>query len=147
MSVPTEADWGNYEADLDQKYAHDLFVGRTNQEMLPHFQRNVIERTDELRWMPETPFRYYMIGFRDFLMAEEFDSGWTSDAASCFLDFTLQKLKKQPTHILPVMPELLPALRHVAQNQGLFDADQSIYGDFQEKLAQIEALYGSFGRP
>ena len=29
------------------------FAGRKNQEMLPHFRSNVIERTDELRWMPE----------------------------------------------------------------------------------------------
>ena len=65
MPVPTEAEWGDYEADLDQKYAHKMFAGRTNQEMLPHFRRNVIERTEELRFMPVAPFRYYMlVGFR-----------------------------------------------------------------------------------
>ena len=52
MRVPTEAEWGNYQADLDQEYAHKMFAGRSNQEMIPHFRRNVIERTDELRWMP-----------------------------------------------------------------------------------------------
>lgn len=31
MPVPTEAEWGDYEADLDQKYAHKMFAGRTNQ--------------------------------------------------------------------------------------------------------------------
>jgi hypothetical protein len=143
LAVPTEADWGDYEADLDQKYAHDLFAGHTNQEMLPHFQRNVIERTDELRWMPETPFRYYMIGFRDLLIPGELESGWAADAASCFLNLALEKLRKQPTHILPIMPELLPTLRHVAQNQASFGATQGIYGNFQEKLSQIEALCGS----
>lgn len=69
MPVPTEADWGDYQADLDQNYAHGLFAGRTNEEMQPHFQRDVIERTDELRWMPEVPFRYYMLGFRDLVKA------------------------------------------------------------------------------
>ena len=142
MEVPTEADWGDYGADLDQKYAHKMFAGRTNEEMLPHFQRNVIERTDELRWMPEVPFRYYMIGFRDFLIAGKMESGWAADAASCFLGLALEKLKKQPTYILPIMPELLPALRHVAQNQARYEADEDIYGNFQQKLAQIEALYG-----
>jgi len=72
MPVPTEAEWGEYQADLDQKYAHSLFAGHTNEEMQPHFYRNVIERTDELRWMPEVPFRYYMLGFRDFVMAGKF---------------------------------------------------------------------------
>jgi hypothetical protein len=79
MPVPTEAEWGDYRADLDQSYAHKLFAGRTNQEMLPHFRRNVIERTDELRWMPESPFRYYMLGFRDFVMS---DDSWCQELQS-----------------------------------------------------------------
>ena len=147
MPVPTEADWGDYQADLDQNYAHKLFASRTNLEMLPHFRRNVIERTDELRWMPEVPFRYYMLGFRDFVMAGEFDDTWASDAASCFLSLVLQKLEKQPGYILPIMSQLLPAVRHVAMNQASFDASEGIYGSFQEKLAQIEALYETLGHP
>jgi hypothetical protein len=85
MRLPTEAEWGNYQADLDQSYAHKMFGGRTNQEMIPHFQRNVVERTDELRCMPPIPFRYYMLGFRDFVMAWKFEETWASDAANCFL--------------------------------------------------------------
>jgi len=145
MPVPTEADWGDYRTDLDQKYAHDLFAGHSNEEMQPHFYRNVIERTDELRWMPEKPFRYYMLGFRDFVMAGKIESGWAADAASCFLGLTLEKLRKQASYILPIMAELLPALRYVAQNQTSIGADESIYGNFQEKLAQIEALADGSG--
>jgi hypothetical protein len=145
MNVPTEADWGNYEDDLDQKQAHDLFGGRTNHEMLPHFQRNVIERTDELRFMPEVPFRYYMLGFRDFLIGGEVEPLWVPDAASCFIGLVLEKLKKRPTHILPIMFELVPTLRLIAQDQDLWHAKKEIYGDFKEKLAQIEALRSSLG--
>jgi hypothetical protein len=141
MPVPTEADWGEYQADLDQKYAHDLFAGHTNEEMQPHFYRNVIERTDELRWMPEVPFRYYMLGFRDFAMAGKFAYLEDSDAASCFLSLIEEKLERQPGHILPIMPELLAAIRHVGQNQTSFDADEDIYGKFQEKVDRIEAMY------
>jgi|SRR5215469_2907114 len=42
MRVPSEAKWGDHQADLDQDYAHKRFAGRTNQEMVPHFRRNVI---------------------------------------------------------------------------------------------------------
>ncbi|PYT45512.1 MAG: hypothetical protein DMG47_08120 [Acidobacteria bacterium] len=147
MPVPTEAEWGNYQDDLDQNYAHKLFAGRTNQEMLPQFRGNVIERTDELRWMPEVPFRYYMLGFRDFVMAGEFDHLGASDAASCFLGLVLEKLEKQPAYILPIMPELLPAIRHVAMNQASFDASESIYGSFPAKLRRIEALCETRGQP
>jgi hypothetical protein len=140
MRVPTEAEWGDYQADLDQDYAHKTFAGRTNQEMVPHFRRNVIESAGELRWMPQIPFRYYMLGFRDFVMAGEYEDLGASDAASCFLGLVLEKLEEQPNHILPIMPELLPALRHVAQNQAVFGAAKSIYGSFCDKLAQIESL-------
>ena len=145
MPVPTEADWGNYQADLDQEYAHKMFAGRTNQEMLPYFRRNVIERTDELRWIPGVPFRYYMLGFRDFVMAGEFDPTGAPDAASCFLGLVLEKLEKQPKYILEIMPQLLPAVRHVAMNQSSFEATESIHGSFQEKLGRIESLYESHG--
>jgi hypothetical protein len=93
--VPTEAEWGDYQADLDQDYAHKLFAGRTNQEMLPRFRRNVIETTHDLPWMPEAPFRNYMLGFRDFVMAGEFEFLGASDAASCFLDLVQEKLEKE----------------------------------------------------
>jgi hypothetical protein len=140
MSIPTEAEWGNYQADLDQAHAYTVFGGRTNQEMLPFFRRNVIERTDELQWMPELPFRYYMLGFRDFIMSDDFGVMGASDAASCFLGLVLRKLERQPRSIVPIMPDLLPAIRHVANNQTALGASESIYGNFSEKLRRIEAL-------
>jgi hypothetical protein len=90
--------------------------------------------------MPQIPFRYYMLGFRDFVMAGEFEDLGACDAARCFLGLVLEKLEEQPNYILPIMPELLPALRHVAQNQAVFGAAKSIYGSFCDKLAQIESL-------
>ena len=145
MPVPTEADWGDYQADLDQSSAHELFAGRSNQEMIPYFHRNVIERADELRYTPEIPFRYYVLGFRDFVMAGEFEELEAANAANCFLGLVLEKLEKEPQAIQPVMPQLLPAVRHVAANQASFDANESFYGSFQEKLARIEALNEAFG--
>jgi len=144
LSVPSEEDWGNYKADLDQKHAYSVFAGRTNAEVQPFFRRNPIERTDELRWMPEVPFRFYMLGFRDFVMAKNFGFMNASDAASCFLGLVLEKLDKPPPHIIPIMPDLLPALEYLGQNQSLFQADESIYGNFLEKLSRIKALYARY---
>jgi hypothetical protein len=139
-TVPAEKDWGDYHSDLDQEYAHRLFAGHTNEEMRPHFRANVIERTDELRFMPEIPFRYYMIGFRDFLMAGDFEYLDGADAASCFLRLVLEKLEREPARIAPIMPELLESVEHVARNQSAFGADMDIYGDFLELFARIRAL-------
>jgi hypothetical protein len=146
-SVPSEKDWGDYKADLDQNHAYTVFAGRTNEEMQPFFRRNPIEMTDELRWMPEVPFRYYMLGFRDFVMAKQFGFLDASDAASCFIGLVLEKLDKHPPHINPIMPDLLPALEYVAHHQALFEAQEHIYGNFLEKLARIKTLYAAQGAP
>jgi hypothetical protein len=110
--------------------------------MQPFFRRNVIEMADELRWMPEVPFRYYMSGFRDFVLARDFASLEASDAANCFLELVLEKLERQAPHIFQMMPVLLPTVEFVARNQSLFEADEKIYGNFLEKLDKIKKLCG-----
>ena len=123
LPVPSEADWGNYKEDLDQEWAHQHFFGRTNEELLEHFKSNWIERTDELRFMPEVPFRYYMLGFRDSVLSIDIERLTPSDpdicdacdAVNCFLGLVEEKLLKSRLVISPIMPELLPALEHVAK--------------------------------
>jgi hypothetical protein len=138
--VPTEEDWGDYQSDLDRKYAHDLFAGHTNEEMRPYFRQNPIERASELRWMPELPFRYYMIGFQDCLMDGDFDFLEASNAANCFLNLILEMLENQPQVIIPIMPGLLPVVDHIVHSQRSYNADESIYGCFSEKLSKIQSL-------
>jgi len=142
--VPTENDWGDYESDLDQNHAHSVFAARTNEEMQPFFRRNPLGLTDDLRWMPDVPFRCYILGFRDFITAKEFDFLDVSDAANCFLGLVLEKLESHPRAIVPVMPELLTAVEYVAKNQSIFDADESIYGSFLERLSRIQTLYAPY---
>jgi hypothetical protein len=139
--IPTEADWGDYLADLDQKWAHDRFSGNSNEEMQHYFRNSPIEGASDLQFMPEMPFRYYMLGYRDSVMADDFDFLEGSDAASCFVNLITLKLEKEPRHIVPIMQELLPALEFVSQNQARFKADESIYGSFAEKLGRIQELY------
>jgi hypothetical protein len=99
-SVPTEDDWGDYKSDLDQNHAHSVFAGHTNAEMQPFFRRNPLAMTDDLRWMPDVPFRYYILGFRDFITADQFDFLDGSDAANCFLGLVLEKLENDPRFIV-----------------------------------------------
>jgi hypothetical protein len=140
MKVPSEEDWGNYRSDLDQEWAHRVFAGHTNAEMQAKFRANVIERVDELRFMPAVPFRYYMIGFRDFIKSLEFGDLDAADATSCFLNLVVQKLEQDRNSILPILPELLETVDYVAKNQVAFDADLDIYGDFLEVAKRIYAL-------
>ena len=143
--VPTEEDWGNWSSgDLDVAYAHKIFAGKTNLEVQPDFYRCVIERTDELRWMPKVPFQYYILGFRDFVISGKFASYDSSDAASCFLGLIEEKLQTQPDYVVPVMQELIPAVEYVAEHQEQYAADAGIYGNFMEKRKSIESLYRTY---
>jgi hypothetical protein len=83
-----------------------------------------------------------MLGFRDFIRDKNFEVLDASDAASCFLRVVLEKLETQPGYIVPIMPELLPTVEHVARNQELFEAAESIYGSFPEIFRKIQTLYG-----
>ena len=143
LRVPSETEWGDYQVDLDQKWAHDHYIGRSNEEMQTYFRNNPIESASDLQFMPEAPFRYYMRGFRDYVMKARTHRSWASNAASCLLRLVLRKLAQQPKHIVPIMPDLLPALHYVALNQASFEASENIYGKFPEMLARIQALYGA----
>lgn len=139
---PSEEDWGNYQADLDQKWAHDQYIGRSNEQMQIYFRNSPIESASDLYFMPEIPFRYYMLGYKAYVAARSFkDSHDASDAASCFLSVVLNRLEEQPRYIVPIMPELLATIEHVGNNQAAFDAKEDIYGKFSDKLEQIRQLY------
>src|SRR5882724_1484433 len=115
-TIPTEKDWGDYSLDLDAKDSYDYFAGYTNEEMQPRLRQNPCARTSDLRSMPEVPFQYYILGFRDFVMARNFERLTASESASCFLELILKKLENHPRHIVPIMPELLSAIEYVAQH-------------------------------
>ncbi len=89
--TPSEEDWGDYQSDLDQIDAHDVFFGRTNEEMQKEYSRHITARTTDLKFMPAVPFRYYMLGFSDFVMSNKFDKLDAPDVANCFITLVEDK--------------------------------------------------------
>jgi hypothetical protein len=141
-TIPTEADWEDYSDHLDIKYAHDMFIGKTNEQMLSEYKDRVLSRSEDIFWMPKRPFQYYICGFRDFVMRQDFGLCESADAASSFLNLIVHKLENQPDFILPILQQLLPDIEFIANNQELFEADEEIYGNFQDTLARINGLIG-----
>jgi hypothetical protein len=139
-SVPTETDWENYTEDLDANYAHNLFIGKTNEQMLAEYKDLVLARSEDIFWMPKIPFQYYVFGFRDFVISRDFGICESSDAASSFLNLIIYKLENQPDFILPVLSELLNDIEYISNNQILYEADEDIYGNFKEKFQKIQKL-------
>ncbi len=140
--IPTEKEWSGYEKDLDAKYAYKTFYGKSNEEMQPAFRNNVIERTDEIRFMPCGALQYYIFGLRDYVIRQDFELYESSDAASCFIGLVLEKLRIEPESIQSIVSELLPDLQFVAGNQTLYEADKDIYGDFTAMYQDIVRLSG-----
>ena len=70
-----------------------MLAGKSNDEMQQYFRDIPVEAVSDLRFMPEIPFRYYMLGFRDCVMSGGFEPCKNSDAASCFLHLVTEKLE------------------------------------------------------
>jgi hypothetical protein len=146
MPVPSEADCGDYRSDLDAEYAHRPFAGKTNEEVIPLFEENVLERCFDIGGMPDLPFRYYVTALRDFVPSLEADLSdashfsHASAASRCFLRIVEEQLKRNPSDILPILSDLMPAVERIAVNEARFDAKVSIYGSFRERLERIQQL-------
>ncbi|MCW5824871.1 MAG: hypothetical protein KIT34_18890 [Cyanobacteria bacterium TGS_CYA1] len=144
--VPTEKDWGNYLENLDIKWAFEKFGNRTLFDSLKYCKENPVSAFECFIHMPPIPFQYYIFAYPLILTSNDYLKGklsgnMASDIASCFINIVILKLKESPTEILPVMENLFPALKIVALNQELYEADVSIYGEFSKQLNEIEKLY------
>jgi len=153
IKIPTERNWdwdepcSYYHGDID--YARAQFSGRSIEEMIPRFIQLPLAATEDLYYMPKTPFQYYVMAFKKVFMSDEcrqllIEEGQAPDAASTFLHLLKSKFREYPEHIAPVMPELLPVAEFVAANQAIFEADLDIYGSFPELLNEIKTTFSEY---
>lgn len=144
--IPTEEDWGNWKDDLDTKDAYLKYFGKSNKEAQEILRRDPIETADELRFMPDVPFQYYIVGFSQYVVSfldqKQIQSYHAPDAASCLIGLVKEKLVENPKSILPVLKHILPAVKLIAENQKKYEADASIYGNFMETYSEILELSG-----
>ena len=138
--IPSEKDWGEYWKDFDQKSAYSSFFGKSNSQMQEAFFKDGNDLMTEIRFMPVIPFRYYILGFRDFILNGKFPPYEASDIATYFLDMVVWVIEESPEKIAPVMQELMPSINFVANNQVKYEADEQIYGSFLDRLNKIQEL-------
>lgn len=135
--IPLEKDWGEVGEDLDIKYAHGVFFGRSSSEAEKLFQDNVIERCGDLGYMPLVPFQYYILSYRDYIVSGRFDDFNKPDAVSCFIDLVHSKMRDQPQYVAPIFDELRSVLEMIVIDQSSYEADVDIYGDFKKTFEEI----------
>lgn len=151
-SIPTEEDWKWPENQcpydqMDAAWAHDRFAGKPIEQVEHYFFESVLSASEAISYMPKIPFQFYIFAYTRYLLDERTianDSGGyndASDGASSFLRLIKEKLVWLPSHIMPIMPELLPTIEFVGANQALYDADEKIYGSFPKLVQEIKTLY------
>lgn len=65
--IPDESAWCGYEDDLDVRYLHGLFYGKSLEEVQEYFgEGRSIERAGELLFSPRPVFQYYVQAFAHF---------------------------------------------------------------------------------
>ena len=142
--VPSKVDWGNVESDRDIKYAFQFFFGKTNEEMINEFKKNVTMRTSDLKFMPEIPFKYYMMGFLDFIQKELYEEFDKPDVMNCFVTLVEDKLMNSPDEIMSLIDVIDPTLVSICMNQNRYGLDEEIYGDLKIKYKNISSIKNSY---
>ena len=137
--IPGSDDWSGYKDDLDVKYAHRLFFGKSTAEVQQYFGgTSSIERADELLFTPRRAFQYYVFAFAEFVVS---DAGvGDSDSASSFLHLLINREKRDPGSVSDIYLELQPVVESVASHQDRFEADPNIYGSFPDLAARLKGL-------
>src|SRR5690348_11792737 len=140
--VPDESAWYGYGDDLDVKYLHGLFFGKSIAEVQQYFgDGRSIERMGELLFAPRPVFRYYVHAFGTFVTSDK--AAGDSDSASCFLSLLEEREKQDPGSVREVFNSLATCIARVADNQAHYDAAVDIYGDFKERAARLRRMCGA----
>ncbi len=120
---------------------HGLFFGKSIDEVIHYFKGSrAIQRSDELLYAPRPVFQYYIHAFVKYLMSEQ--AAGEADAASPFLHLLDAREKKDPGSVSAIFESLADCVDYIAKNQLFFDADENIYGNFEEQARRISERCG-----
>lgn len=134
--IPGDQEWLGYEADLDVGYLHKHVFGKSIEDAIPYFANQGIERMNELLFSPRRVFQYYVHAFGAYLLTD--GAMGESDAASPFLALLEEREKRDPGSVRNIIDSLEPYLAFVAERQEYFDAPEDIYGNFRQRVANIQ---------
>ena len=81
-NIPSESDWRSEPWGIDTPYAYNHFQGKSREDAVEFFVENAIYYQEDIMFMPEACFRYYIHSYMDYLFSGR--SAGDSDAANCF---------------------------------------------------------------
>lgn len=116
---PARELWGDVESDSDRSSAMEIFLGKTNEDIIPLLEYNYFIRCLDLRVMPDPVFEYYGVGFAEFILRSPSDDerfgvllGAFLDAASCRREYSPSiwlNFWRQPSSLLKRFSDRLDA--------------------------------------
>ena len=136
MEIPSKDDWEEAWTGLDEACAFRNFSGKSLAEAHELFVQCALVYQEDLVWMPEKPFRYYVRAYIHYMASQR--SKGDSDGANCFLGLIETRLRDHPEWIAGTWDQIESVLRRIAdQQEEFYDASPSIYGDFSKKVDRI----------
>lgn len=127
--------------NLDLKYAKSIFSGASEQQILEAFSRSVIERTDELRFMPPQLFNYYFHFFNTFVLGKHYQDDDAVMVADCYLNLLKSKLNSHAINDSHPFAQTRKTLQFIEDNLCFFNTAPDIYGDLSLVVADVKRCF------
>lgn len=141
QDIPKESDWGDYRSGRDSICAYRAYFGKSNSDMQQGFYNCVIERFDELKYVPLSVFEYYIIGARDYILKNNFPSFEAADAVCCFISLVQFWIEKSPDFMAKIKSEVCPVLTMILNYQDKYDVNPEIYGVLRQEYSVVVDFY------
>lgn len=132
------------DCDVDLAYAKKNFFDSSKESVLIKFTDNVIERTNELRVMPDELFNIYFGYFIDFIIHNKHDDFFASEIADCFINLLNEKLESKSIKDKSLIEHSHRGVDFLYSNIDFYNKDTDIYGDMKPRLFSLKKVLESY---
>ncbi|TJZ77322.1 hypothetical protein [Chitiniphilus eburneus] len=119
LPIPSQEEWGDIFYDFDVQDVHKSFFGKNHGQAIALFKKDVLSRSQDVRFMPEKVFPYYMMSFGGFVQGGEYGENSSCDVANCYIDVIESKLN-QVKRVSPLVENVSLVLRFIRDDIGKF---------------------------
>lgn len=142
--IPVEADWGDYQSEIDAIDAYKLYAGKDAESLKSVFCEFTDRCVEGLHFMPVDVFNYYADIFAGYVEQVHTISGLSPEnkekAAAGLFTLLENKLHIMPNDLRKVLPRLISVASYVANNRDAYFMSEQEYGDLAGRVAVFKRL-------
>lgn len=132
------------DASPDVEYAKRYFFNRTEQQIFECFDRNVIERTSELREITPPLFNLYFPHFQNYILKCKHDFMDANCISSCYIELLTDKLQQGIVSNKEILDKAVLVNQHFRENLSFYNDCPEVYGDLKLKLDEADKLLAQY---